>query len=100
MNDNLLPLGIPYIGDFPMDDYDRTRGEYADPENHRVILDAEVIEPQDDSRDEFVTMPIRAVIDSMGPRIEIGRYSLDPGDADRLAAFIARFAGQFREVSA
>lgn len=100
LNEDLLPLGIPYIGDFRMDDHDRTKGEYADPENHRVIVDAEVIEPQDDALDQFVTMPLRIVIDSMGPRLEVGRYSFDPDDAARLAVFAARFARQFREVPA
>lgn len=85
------PFPIERIGDFPLDDHDRTRGAYAEPAEHRHILDADVIEPQDDSRDRFVTMPVRSVVvDGMGPRVEIGRYSLTPAEAARLASTLHR----------
>lgn len=88
------PFLIERIGDFPMDDHDRTSGEYAEPAGSRVILDAAVIEPQDDSRDQFVTMPLRAVLDPAGPRVEFGRYSLPPDEAREFAEALTSLAAQ------
>jgi hypothetical protein len=93
-DNDLIPLLIERIGDFPMDDHDRTSGEYAEPAAHRHILDAAVIEPQDDSRDQFVTMPLRAVLDLGGPRVEFGRYSLPPDEAREFAQALTALAAQ------
>jgi len=57
-----------------------------------VVAELGVIEPRIDETDTWCRVPMRLVYDqAAGLHIELGPYSLDPGDIDRLREAIRRY---------
>jgi hypothetical protein len=77
--------------DFPVLDSPRTGDLFTYP--GRAILDVhDSIEPYVDEMDYWVAMPVRLVhLDTAGLCIEVGPYTLDSGDIERLRAAIASY---------
>ena len=96
MNDEGNIIEFPILGraDLPLDDYDRHSGPNAMDRMDRVILAAGTVDAQDDSRDRWVTLPVIAAYHYNEPMIEIGRYSLLPSDALRLAELLTDYANR------
>jgi len=86
---------------FPILDFDR----YTDPEfaGGREVIDEKWIEPAVDETGEWITMPVRTVFDSTGPRFEIGPYSLTESDIatlhNALLTHIRTFSNDFRRMN-
>ncbi|QDQ93740.1 hypothetical protein FND50_25260 [Rhodococcus sp. WB9] len=85
---------------FPVLDFDRDGHPELSVSRH-VLLER-VIEPTVDETDEFVTMPVRVIINSMSPAVEIGPYSLCETDIaalhQALTHFICNFPESFKRV--
>lgn len=59
----------------------------------RQILETHWHSPLDEGPDEFVNLPVRAVIvDSAGPAVELGPWNLTPDDARLLAVSLKMLA--------
>ncbi len=81
---------------FPVDDHDRHAGPYAMQHRDRDVYDVDLVEAQDDSRDQWVTLPVKAVTRNGEPVIEIGRYSLTLDDAAVLAVLVRKYVDNFQ----
>lgn len=83
---------------FPALDYNREAHEYLSESRH--VMNERVIEPSIDEIEQFVAMPVRFGIHSMGPFFEIGPYSLTESDVaslhGALQSYIERFPEGFR----
>lgn len=76
---------------YPVLDAPRT---FADTELSRVVINDQLapIEPHIEETDWYVTLPLRIVYDQgAGVHIEIGPYSMDGRDIERLRAAITAY---------
>ncbi|BDB58974.1 MULTISPECIES: hypothetical protein [Rhodococcus] len=87
---------------FPVLDFDR----FDDPDlgGSRVVFDETLIEPAvDETGGQWIAMPVRSAFDAMGPRFEIGPYSLTDDDIARLhnalLAHIKAFPDDFKRAN-
>lgn len=75
--------------DFPVLD---GRRPFANSELGRVIFDSfGVVEPYIEETDSWVAMPVRLVHQATSWRIEIGPYTLNEADINRLCSAIAAY---------
>lgn len=67
---------------FPVLDFDRESDEnYV---GGRDVVNSTEIEPAIDETGDWITLPVRSVIDAGGPSFEIGPYSLTGSDVTQL----------------
>jgi hypothetical protein len=86
---------------FPILDYDRNLCEFAS--NGREVLHESAIEPSVAETDEWVTLPIRSIVDNNnGAGFEIGPYSLTNSDVvalhNALVDHMNNFPSDFRHI--
>lgn len=82
---------------FPVLDYDRSGDEYAG--NCREVLRETVIEPAIAETGDWVTLPIRSVVDATtGPGFEIGPYTLTESDIAELFNAISAHVSAYPEL--
>ena len=80
---------------FPVLDFDRETDEYRS--ESRYVMNERVIEPSVDETDQFVAMPVRFGIHSMGSFFEIGPYSLTESDVASLHGALQSYIEEFPE---